>query len=90
MGRRSRAWWPCPSPAPLLPARGPLRQVLAPATMLTVAHLARGGADEANSPRVVQPVAFVAVQTAGEIAPQLSYCHWGGTAQVQPRGSITP
>lgn len=89
MGRCGHAWWPRLSPTLLLPACGPLGQVLALATMLAVAHLARGDADEADSPHVVELVAFVAVQTAGEIAPQLSHCHWGGTAWVWPWGSIT-
>lgn len=69
------------TPGLLLPARGPLGQVLALATMLAVAHLARGDADEANGPHVVELVAFVAIQRAGEIVPQLIHCHWGGKAR---------
>lgn len=90
MGRHGHAWWSCPSPAPLLPARGSLRQVLALAPMLAVAHLARGDADEADGPCIVELVPFVAIQTAGEIVSQLSHRHWGGMAWVRPHGSITP
>lgn len=68
------------SPALLLPARRSLGQVLALATVLAVAHLTRGDADEANGAHVVELVAFVAVQRAGEILPQLIHCHWGDKA----------
>lgn len=63
------------TPGLLLPARGSLGEVLALATVLAVAHLARGDADKADGPRVVELVAFVAVQRAGEIVPQLIHCH---------------
>lgn len=68
------------TPGLLLPAHGPLGQVLALAPVLAIAHLAGGDADEADGARVVEPVAFVAVQRAGEIVPQLIHCHWGGKA----------
>lgn len=68
------------TPGLLLPARGSLGQVLTLATVLAVAHLARGDADKANGPHVVELVAFVAVQRAGEIVPQLIHCHCGGKA----------
>lgn len=77
------------TPGLLLPARGPLRQVLALATVLAVAHLAGGDADEADGAHVVELVAFVAVQRAGEIFPQLIHCHWGGTAAT-PLGVVGP
>lgn len=75
MGRRGCAGWPHLPVVLMLPAHGPFRQVLTPAAVLAVACLARGDADEANSPHVVELVAFIAVQTTGEIASQLSHCH---------------
>lgn len=90
MGKRGCAGWPRPPLVLTLPARGPFGQVLTLAAVLAVAHLARGDADEADSPHIVELVAFVAVQTTGEIPPQLSHCHWWGKTQVLSLSSITP
>lgn len=75
-GRGGHVGWPPPRCHCCLPARGALGQVPAPAAVLAVALLARGDAEEAGGPHVVQLVAFVAVQSAGEVVPQLRHRHW--------------